>query len=237
MRRGMAIGAALIILGAGWARGETAQELNNRGARYYDLGRYAEAEPLYRRALESWKAAAGDTRNEQAKTLNAWRRSIAPRRAMRRRSRSTARRSTSSAETAGVESRETALTLNNVAELYRSEGRFVEAAAPARRAVELSTGLMGAEHPDTANCLHTLGGVLTGLKRFDGAGPLFERALDVREKAARAAAPAGGHHAHQRGGDPYRAAPVRGGRSGFAPGAGHLGEHAGSRVTRAWRWR
>ena len=53
-----AVTAPVALLGAGWARGETAQELNNLGAHYYELGRYAEAEPLYIRSLAIREKAA-----------------------------------------------------------------------------------------------------------------------------------------------------------------------------------
>ena len=38
------------------SQGRLAQSLNNLAAHYFHCGKYADAEPLYRNALEAWKA-------------------------------------------------------------------------------------------------------------------------------------------------------------------------------------
>src|SRR5258705_8168652 len=47
-----------------------AQSLNNLGAHYFHSGQYADAEPLYLRALEAWKAVRPEAPRDVALTMN-----------------------------------------------------------------------------------------------------------------------------------------------------------------------
>jgi tetratricopeptide (TPR) repeat protein len=47
-----------------------AESLNNLAAHYFYAGKYAEAEPLYLRSIEEWKAAGDGARHDLASTLN-----------------------------------------------------------------------------------------------------------------------------------------------------------------------
>jgi Tetratricopeptide repeat len=46
--------------------------------------------------------------------------------------------------------------------------------------------VLGAEHPDTANSLNNLAGLLYSQGGYDGARPLYERALAISEKVLEA---------------------------------------------------
>src|SRR5450755_4012245 len=47
-----------------------AESLNNLAAHYFHCGKYAEAEPLYLRSLEAWKAVGAEARRDLASTMN-----------------------------------------------------------------------------------------------------------------------------------------------------------------------
>jgi hypothetical protein len=49
--------------------------------------------------------------------------------------------------------------------------------------------VLGAEHPDTANSLNNLAGLLYSQGGYDGARPLYERALAISEKVLEAEHP------------------------------------------------
>ena len=71
MKQNRVVSFILLLTGAGWAAGaELARSLNNLGAQYFHSGRYADAEPLYRRALEAWKNARPESPRDVALTLN-----------------------------------------------------------------------------------------------------------------------------------------------------------------------
>lgn len=63
------------------------------------------------------------------------------------------------------------------------EGKLEEALPLARRALAVSEGERGPDHPGTANCLTRLGRILVRTRHFYAAVPLFKRALAIREKA------------------------------------------------------
>src|SRR5882672_11504438 len=47
-----------------------AESLNNLAAHYFHTGKYAQAEPVYRRAIASWKTSRGDANRDLALTMN-----------------------------------------------------------------------------------------------------------------------------------------------------------------------
>ncbi len=64
----------------------------------------------------------------------------------------------------------TAALLNNLAELYRAQGKYAEKA-------------FGPEHPDVAQSLNNLAGLYQTQGRYAEAEPLYQRSLAIREKA------------------------------------------------------
>jgi tetratricopeptide (TPR) repeat protein/nucleoside phosphorylase len=82
----------------------------------------------------------------------------------------------------GAEHPNTATTFNNLAELYRAQGRYSEAEPLYRRALAIKEQLLGADHLDMAVNLNNLALLYQEQGRFSEAEPLFERALAVREQ-------------------------------------------------------
>ena len=74
------------------------------------------------------------------------------------------------------------MSLNNLAELRRTEGRYAEAERLARRAVEISARATGSESSEFAVSLHTLAAIYRDSGRYEEALSLLERSLAIREK-------------------------------------------------------
>src|SRR5260221_147407 len=81
------------------------------------------------------------------------------------------------------DSLDVAASLNNLAELYRTEGKYQEAESVALRAVEIDERRAGSDSPDVAGSLHTLAAIYRDTGRYDEALSLLERSLAIREKA------------------------------------------------------
>jgi tetratricopeptide (TPR) repeat protein len=73
----------------------------------------------------------------------------------------------------------TATTLNNLALLYNSQGRYAEAEPLYQQALELSRELLGDRHPDVAGSLFNLGALRYNQGRYPEALDLFLEAEDI----------------------------------------------------------
>ena len=73
--------------------------------------------------------------------------------------------------------------LNNMAELYRAEGRYTEAELLFKRALALYEKASGPDHPDVSLPLSNIAGLYGDQGRYVEAEALYRRALAIREKA------------------------------------------------------
>src|ERR1035441_1796904 len=83
----------------------------------------------------------------------------------------------------GPEHPDTAMSLNNLAELYRAMGDYAKAEPLYQRASKSYEKAFGPDHPNTAACLNNLGLFYQAVGNYAKAEPLFQRALSIREKA------------------------------------------------------
>ena len=162
---------------------EAALLLNQAGYYLHDRADYAQAEPLYRRALAIDEKALGPEHSETATDLNnlaalyrhqgryqeaepLYRRALAIRE-----------------KVLGPEHPETAQSLNNLAVLYYSQGQYKEAEPLFNRALAIREKAEEAEHPTIATSLNNLAELYRTQGRNKEAEPLHRRALAIREKA------------------------------------------------------
>lgn len=82
----------------------------------------------------------------------------------------------------GTEHPDTARSLDNLAELYRLQGRYAEAEPLQRHALAIRERVQGSERPDTAHSLNNLALLLSNEGKDADAEPLYRRALAIREK-------------------------------------------------------
>jgi tetratricopeptide (TPR) repeat protein len=86
----------------------------------------------------------------------------------------------------GADHPETAGSLNNLAGLYHSMGRYPEAAPLLMRSLSIYEQQLGADHPQTAQILNNLAGLYQAIGRYPEAEPLYVRSLAIREQQLRA---------------------------------------------------
>jgi tetratricopeptide (TPR) repeat protein len=73
-----------------------------------------------------------------------------------------------------------ASSLNSLALLYNSQGRYAEAEPLLQQALELRKRLLGEEHPSVASSLHNLAALYSSQGRYAEAEPLYLQALELR---------------------------------------------------------
>jgi len=169
----------------GWIESEdllvpaAAQLLNQAGYYLYVRARYAEAEPLYRRALAIDEAVLGPGRLETALILNnlaVWLRI----RGSYKKGEELCRRALAIREAVlGPDHPDTAISLINLALLLQAQGQYAEAERLLRRALAIRE--KAPNHPDTAQSLNDLAILLQVRGRYGEAEPLYRRALAIWE--------------------------------------------------------
>ncbi|NIP13689.1 MAG: TonB family protein, partial [Pseudomonas stutzeri] len=148
-------------------------------------GRYAEAEPLYQRALAIRENALGPDHSDVAQSLNNLA-ALYHAQGHYAEAEPLYQRALAIVEKAlGPEHPHVATSLNNLAELYRAQGRYAEAEPLYQRALAIREKALGPEHPDVATSLNNLAELYRaqGQGRYAEAEPLYQRALAIWEKA------------------------------------------------------
>ena len=160
-----------------------ARQLNEQGVTLFHQGRYAEAEPLYKRSLAIREKTLGPDHPDVAQSLNNLallyqaQGRLAEAEPLFKRSLATWEKAL------GPEHPTVALCLNNIAALYRVQGRYAEAEPLSKRALAIRERALSPDHPDVAVALNNLALLYEAQGRYAEAEPLFKRALAIREKA------------------------------------------------------
>ncbi len=171
---------------------DVVRDLKELAGLYYELaalihaqGRYAEAEPLHRRALAIKESAllVGPKHPDVATSLN----NLALLyEAQGRYGEAEAfyERALGIWEQAlGPEHPKVAGSLNNLADLYRIQGRYAEAEPLHRRALAIKEKVLGPDHPEVAQSLSDLAELYYAQRRYGDAEPLYKRARAIRDKS------------------------------------------------------
>jgi tetratricopeptide (TPR) repeat protein len=77
---------------------------------------------------------------------------------------------------------EIGVSLNNLANLYNEQGRLAEAEPLYKQALAIWTRQLGPEHLNVGVLNHNLGALYVAQQKYDQAEPLYQRALAIREK-------------------------------------------------------
>ncbi len=93
------------------------------------------------------------------------------------------------AEKFGEQDPRLAASLNNLAALYDTQGKYAQAEPLYRRALAIREKVLGPEHPAVATSLNNLAGLYYAQGKYTQAEPLFQRALAIREKTLGASHP------------------------------------------------
>ncbi len=75
-----------------------------------------------------------------------------------------------------------AASLNNLAFLYRSQGRYSEAESLYQQALQMKKRLLGESHPSVATSINNLAFLYRSQGRYSEAEPLYQQALEMRKR-------------------------------------------------------
>jgi tetratricopeptide (TPR) repeat protein len=161
---------------------DAADLLNRTGYYLDDRARYAEAEPLYQRALQIREQQVGAQHPDTAQSLNNlaalyWNQGKYEQaeplyqRALQIRE-----------QQVGAQHPDTAQSLNNLAALYKTQGKYEQAEPLYQRALSIREQQLGAQHPDTAQSLNNLAELYRAQGKDAQAEPLYQRALSTYEQ-------------------------------------------------------
>jgi CHAT domain-containing protein len=76
-----------------------------------------------------------------------------------------------------------AMSLNSLAELYRSQGRYTDAEPLYQRSLDILEGALSRDHPDVGTALNNLAALYQSQGRYADAEHLYQRSLDILERA------------------------------------------------------
>jgi CHAT domain-containing protein/tetratricopeptide (TPR) repeat protein len=161
----------------------TAISLNNLAEKQKSMGRYAEAEPLYLRALALAEEEYGPNDASTGAILN----NLAGLyRSMARYADAQplyVRALAISEKADGPDHPSTAAILTGLAGLNKSRGHYADAEPLYLRALTISEKAKGSDHPSTGLIANNLAGLYESMGRYAEAQPLYVRALAISEKA------------------------------------------------------
>ncbi|HEY7124076.1 MAG TPA: FxSxx-COOH system tetratricopeptide repeat protein [Ktedonobacterales bacterium] len=162
---------------------DAARLLNQAGYYLNRRARYAEALPLYQRALLIREQALGPVHPDVATSLNNLAelyRSLGKHEKML----PLLQRTLAIYEQAlGPNHPDVAIALNNLGGLYENQGQYKEALPLYQRALKISEQALGPDHPDVAHRLNNLAALCHFQGQYKEALPLYQRALKIREQA------------------------------------------------------
>jgi tetratricopeptide (TPR) repeat protein len=162
--------------------GNTAHSLNNLSSLYQAQGRYAEAEPLLRRAISICEQQLGPEHPITALSLNNLS-SLYQAQGKYTEAELLLQRAVSIREQQlGADHPDTATSINDLAGLYRSQSKYEQAQPLYLQALAIREQQLGANHPDTATSINDLALLFEDQRKQTEAESLYLRALAIREQ-------------------------------------------------------
>jgi tetratricopeptide (TPR) repeat protein len=159
-----------------------AETYNNLALLYQTQGRYAEAEPLYLKALAIREKELGKNHPSTATSYN----NLA---SLYKTQGRYAEAEPLYLKALAIREKElgenhplTATSYNNLASLYKSQGRYAEAEPLYLKALAIREKELGENHPLTAGSYNNLAGLYESQGRYAEAEPLYLKALAISEK-------------------------------------------------------
>jgi tetratricopeptide (TPR) repeat protein len=161
---------------------ETAQLLRQAGDYLEQSAQYAQAEPLYLRALSIRENILGSEHSDTATTLHQLAILYADQGKYEQAEPLYQRALAIYEKTKGPEDPWTAATLNQLASLYIDQGKYEQAEPLYQRALTIKEKILEPEHPSTAITLHQLAVLYANQGKYEQAESLYQRALAISEK-------------------------------------------------------
>ena len=157
---------------------DVARSLNNLAALYETQGRYADAEPLYKRSLAIREKALGPDHPDVASIAEqSGGRSTAAKVAMPMPNRCTSDRWRYVKKRLVPIIPMSRISLNNLAELYSIQGRYADAEPLYKRSLAIQEKVLGPDHPDVAQIAEQSGVSVQKQGRYADAEPLYQAVI------------------------------------------------------------
>jgi tetratricopeptide (TPR) repeat protein len=157
--------------------------LNNLGLSLTGAGRQAEAEPVFRRALEIREKTFGPEHPGVSISLNNLGMLLYAKHDLDAAEQLFRRAGGIDEKVLGPESTLLATDLNNLAVVLLNKGDLAGAEPPCRRALQIRYKSLGPDAPDFGNSLDNLATILYSKGDVTGALPLYRQSLAIRRKA------------------------------------------------------
>jgi tetratricopeptide (TPR) repeat protein len=155
---------------------------NTIGEYLYYRAQYAEAEPLYQRAIAIGEKTLGPEHPDLAVWLNNLA-SLYKNQSKYEEAEPLFKRAIAIGEkTLGPEHPDLATWLNNLATLYDDQGKYEEAEPLYQRAIVIGEKTLGPEHPLLATYINNLASLYKNQSKDEEAEPLYQRAITIGEK-------------------------------------------------------
>jgi CHAT domain-containing protein/tetratricopeptide (TPR) repeat protein len=156
--------------------------LNNLGFLYLKQGRYADAEPLYKRSLAIWEKALGPSHPNVATALNHLG-NLYTTQGRYADAEPLLKRALAIDEKAlGPNHSAVAANLNSLAYLYSAQGRAADAEPLLKQSLTIREKALGPSHPNVARALNNLAALYSDHGRYADSEPLLKRSLAIEEK-------------------------------------------------------
>ena len=160
-----------------------ARLLNEAGDYLFERGRYADAKPVFERALTIRARALGPEHPHVASSLNSLA-GLYNAQGQYGKAEPLYQRSLAILEKAlGPEHPHVGSSLNNLAELYRIQGKYARAKPYYQRALVIKEKVLGPQHPQVVSSVNNLALLYQAMGDYVEAEPLYQRALVTLEKA------------------------------------------------------
>ncbi len=159
----------------------TSYLMNELGLLFKTKARFAEAEPLMRRALQIDEASYGSDHPKVATDLNNLAHLLQATNRLTEAEPLMRRALQIDEASYGPDHTKVAIRLNNLAHLLKDTNRLTEAEPLMRRTLQIDEASYGLDHPDVAIDLNNLAALLQDTNRLTEAEPLFRRALQINE--------------------------------------------------------
>jgi tetratricopeptide (TPR) repeat protein len=146
---------------------------------------YAQAEPMFRRALAIYEKALGPEHPDVATSLNNLAELYHDQGQYGKAEPLHERALAIHEKALGPEHPDVATSLNNLAQLHKRRGQYARAEPLYERALVIYEKALGPEHPEVATSLNNLAGLYHDQGQYGKAEPLYQRSLPIWEKALR----------------------------------------------------
>jgi len=146
-------------------------------------GKYAEAGPLYQKALDISRKILGEEHPQTAGSYNQVAGNLIGQGKYAEAGPLLEKALDICRKTLGEEHPNTATSYNNVASNLSHQGKYAEAGPLYRKALDIYRKTLGEDHPFTATGYNNVAFNLEAQSKYPEAGPLYQKALDIWRKA------------------------------------------------------